>query len=570
MSERAILERNVAIPLRDGTVTMADVYRPDDGERHPVLLQRTPYDKMLFPFTWAPMDASRMALAGYAVVIQDVRGRFASAGRHVPYSTESEDGSDTIAWCAEQPWSDGTVGMYGISYMGGAQWMAEQAKPPALRALAPLMSATDFGDKHTHRGGALQLGLVDTWTLVSIAPNELIRRFAGDLPRLIQEVTALVDGIDALDDWHPRVPLVPHASLVAAAEPEWIQDWLSDEALARPSGPENVSVPVMQIAGWYDLLLQGNLDAHVALRERGATEQVRTLSRIIIGPWAHPPPGYVNQVGDIDFGLRTSGVLLDLREDLTGLHRRWFDARMKGIQTGIDDEPPVKLFVMGRNRWRSEDTWPIARAKVQRWHLHGDGTLAPRPPEDASPSVFSLDPDNPVPTVGGNILMKQSYVRGPVEQTRVERHPDVLTFTSEPLDEELEVTGRVLFRCWVAAETLDTDVVARLCDVHPDGRSYNIVDGILRLRFRDGFDDPQPLTPGDVVAVEVDLWSTSHVFLPGHRLRLQVRASDFPRYDRCPGTGESSIAAEKVVPQRNLLFHDPQRPTHLTLEVVPS
>jgi hypothetical protein len=278
----------------------------------------------------------------------------------------------------------------------------------------------------------------------------------------------------------------------------------------------------------------------------------------------------VNQVGDIDFGFRVAGVLLDLREDMTALHKRWFDARLRGIPTGIDDEPPVKLFVMGRNRWRSEDEWPLKRARPERWHVHGDGTLSPRAPADASPSVFSLDPEHPVPTVGGNILMKQSYVRGPVEQTRVEQHPDVLTFTSEPMTAEMEATGRVRFTCWVAADTVDTDVVARLCDVHPDGRSYNIVDGILRLRFRNGLASPTPLTPGEVVQAEVDLWSTSHVFLAGHRLRLQVRASDFPRYDRCPGTGESSATAKQILPQRNLLFHDPQRPSHLTLEVVPT
>jgi putative CocE/NonD family hydrolase len=438
------------------------------------------------------------------------------------------------------------------------------------------MSPIDFVDIVKHRGGALQLGLIDTWSLVSIAPNALVRRFATDLPALLGQVDALLDGIDTLDEWVMRLPLTPHPMVeaTAAEDSSWLGDWLGDDKLAQSenAGPrqETITVPVLQIAGWYDLLLQGNLDAHVAMRERAATDEARALTRLVVGPWAHPPPGFVNQVGDIDFGFRGTGVLLDGREDLTSLHKRWFDARLKGLPSGIDDEPPVKLFVMGRNRWRTEDEWPLKRARAERWHLHGDGTLSPRAPVRSEPSVFSLDPDNPVPTVGGNILMKQSYVRGPVEQARVERHPDTLTFTSEPLTSELEVTGRVTFTCWIAADTVDTDVVARLCDVHPDGRSFNVVDGIQRARFREGLADPRPLTPGEISRIEVDLWSTSFVFMPGHRVRVQVRASDFPRYDRCPGTGESSATAKQILPQRNLLFHDPQRPSHITVEVVPS
>jgi putative CocE/NonD family hydrolase len=265
-----------------------------------------------------------------------------------------------------------------------------------------------------------------------------------------------------------------------------------------------------------------------------------------VGPWHHA--SFAGFVGEVDFGFRASGMLLDLKEDLTGLHRRWFDARLKGIPSGIDSEPPVKLFVMGRNRWRDEDAWPLERAKVQRWHVHATGALSERPPERSEPSLFTLDPDDPVPTHGGTLLMNGSYIRGPRDQARVEARQDVLVFTSEPMAHELEVTGRVRFNAWVAAETVDTDVVARLCDMGPDGRSFNIMDGILRLRFRNGLYNPKPLTPGEPVQVSVDLWSTSHVFLPGHRIRLQVCASDFPRYDRCPGSGESSTVAKKVLP----------------------
>lgn len=577
MTARVILERDVPCALRDGTVLMADVYRPDDDDRHPVLLQRTPYDKTFFPFTWAPLDPTKMAQAGYAVVIQDVRGRFASGGEFVgPYVAEPDDGYDAVEWAARMPWSDGSVGMYGISYMAATQWHAALSRPPALRAIAPITSYNDYVEHHAVRGGAFQLGLFAAWTLVSVGPNALVRKL-GFTPELLAELPALVDDIDGLDDWMRALPLVPFPPIDKRGG--GFGPWFADVASMERRTPRHddlsiaphhgrITVPALQIAGWYDLLVQPDLDHFASMRAEAATEEARALTRLIVGPWAHG--AFANMVGELDFGLRASGILLDLREDLTALHRRWFDARLRGIRTGIDDEPPVKIFVMGRNRWRSEDEWPIRRAKPERWHVHASGALTPRPPEASEPSVFTLDPDDPVPSHGGNYLMSLKYIRGPREQSPTERRPDVLVFTSEPLDREMEVTGRARFVCWVAADTVDSDVVARLCDVWPDGRSYNVMDGILRLRFRNGLDDPTPLTPGEVVRAEVDLWSTSHVFLAGHRIRLQVCASDFPRYDRCPGSGESSAVAKRVLPQRNLLFHDPECPTHVELPVVGS
>jgi hypothetical protein len=335
---------------------------------------------------------------------------------------------------------------------------------------------------------------------------------------------------------------------------------------------DRIEVPALQLAGWYDLCVQADLDHFTAMRERAANEQARRLTRILVGPWAHS--GFAGAVGMVDFGMRANGILLDLREDLTGLHRRWFDARLRGQPTGIDDEPPVKLFVMGRNRWRSEDEWPLRRARSENWYPTAGGGLTRAAPSAESgaagtdPAIFTLDPDDPVPTTGGNLLMHPAYLRGPVEQSRVQARPDVLVFTSDPLTEDYEVTGRVGFVAYVAAETVDTDVVARLCDVRPDGTSYNVVDGIRRLRFRDSLAQPVPATPGQVYRLDVDLWSTSHVFRPGHRLRLHVAASDFPRYDRCPGTGESSATATRVLSQRNRLFLDASRPSHLELPAV--
>jgi putative CocE/NonD family hydrolase len=320
----------------------------------------------------------------------------------------------------------------------------------------------------------------------------------------------------------------------------------------------------------------------------GGSDDARRLTRLMVGPWSHGMES--GAVGELNFGVRASSLLLDMRENITKLHRRWFDARLRGKDRGLDNEPRVQIFVMGENRWRGEDSWPPRSARPQSWYLraNGDagapgaaaagaleagvsatGTLSPGAPREADePSAFWLDPEDPVPTRGGNLMMGQEYIRGPVDQLRTEMRDDVLVFSSPPLRDALTVIGRVRLVAWVSSETPDTDVVARLCDVHPDGRSYNVVDGILRLRFREGLERPVPCSPGQVYRVEVDLWSTAHTFRAGHRLRLQVCASDFPRYDRCPGSGQTSADATRILPQRNRLFHDREHPSHLVLPVV--
>lgn len=568
-----LVERGVPCPMHDGTLLATDVFRPADDERHPVLLQRTPYDKGFHPFTWATADPLRLAEAGYVVAIQDVRGRYASAGTYDDiYAHEEADGADAVSWAAEQPWSDGTVGMYGISYMGACQWLAAVSGNDALKALAPVTSPNDLIDDGLRRGGALQLGLLATWTLAAMAPVELRRRAAAD-PALLGDFLGLIEDIDSIDERMSRTPLAPFPPLDSRAG--GLAPWFSRIAGEEVRGPQHdsrcisnrhdlVRAPALQIAGWYDVLLAGDLGHFVAMRSEAGSEEARTRTRLVVGPWAHGV--FAPTVGELDFGLRAAGISLDLREDLTALHRRWFDQRLRGIDTGIDDEPPVRLFVMGRNRWQDADDWPPPGRAEGAWYLQSGGGLAPELPADGEPSsTFRLDPDRPVRTRGGNLLLGGKYIRGPVEQGPTESHPDVLLFTSAPLERELEVIGPVRLVAWVASATPDTDLVARLCDVHPDGRSYNVVDGVLRLRFRESLQAPVPMPIGEPVRVEVDLWATAHVFLPGHQLRLQVCASDFPRYDRCAGTGQSGAIAERIVPQRNDVFHTRERPTHLVL-----
>ncbi|HEV3233628.1 MAG TPA: CocE/NonD family hydrolase [Candidatus Dormibacteraeota bacterium] len=595
---RIVIDRGVSTPMRDGTVLVSDLYRPDDDARHPVLLTRTPYDRT-FPLTaHHSIDIAEMALRGYICMVQDVRGRFGSEGSYETYTYDAKDGFDTIAWITEQPWSDGNVGMFGTSYMAQAQWLAASEQPPALRALAPFQSphSTTGGDRY--RGGALQLGVLAGWATSAIAPPEVMRRAQTD-PEMWIEFFKVLDDADNLEEHMRRLPLVPWPPIDERAgglSPQFDKTVRYEFHPPIPRfQPSDIATPALVFAGWHDVFLQPCLDLFCGIVTDGASEEARRLTRLVVGPWSHGMQS--GTVGELNFGIGASGLLLDRKENFTKLHRRWFDARLLGKATGIDDEPRVKVFVMGENRWREMDAWPPTSAKPQQWRIHAgvmaeapgavvaasgavaaaatdvvrsSGTLLPAAPtEPATPSAFWLDPDDPVPTRGGTLMMGQQYIRGPVDQVRTELRDDVLVFTSEPLVGTLTVIGRVTLTAWVAAQTADTDVVARLCDVHPDGRSFNVVDGILRLRFRDGLDRPTPLEPGEVYRVEVDLWSTAYAFLPGHRLRLHVTASDFPRYDRCPGTGQTSADATEILPQRNLLFHDAEHPSHLVLPVVP-
>jgi putative CocE/NonD family hydrolase len=571
---RVVLERGVAVPMRDGVVLRADVYRPDDADTHPVLVTRTPYDATM-PFNaFSALDGPTMATRGYAVVIQDVRGRFASEGDYETYVAEAEDGYDTVQWAAEQSWSDGNVGMFGISYMAQCQLLAASKHPPALKAIAPIQSpdSTTGGDRY--RSGAMSLGVLASWAVGAIVPAEVLRRAQKD-PNLLAEFPRAIDDLDNLDEYMGRLPLVPFPPIDERAGGISPQFDMSVRYQFHPPirrfKPSDIGVPALVMAGWHDLFLQPDLDLYTSLKEIAATDDARRLTRLVVGPWSH---GMFNPtVGEVDMGFRASSLMLDLRENMTKLQQRWFDARLRGKDSRIDAEPPVRIFVMGVNRWRDEQAWPPPGATAQKWHLHGgpardSGGLGEPGPAESEPSEFRLDPDDPVPTHGGALLMAAKYIRGPVDQARTEARPDVLLFTSERLSQPLQVIGRVTLVAWVASQTADTDVVARLCDVHPDGRSYNLMDGILRLRFREGLDQEKLLTPGEVYRVEVDLWSTAHVFLAGHRLRLQVCASDFPRYDRNPGTGQTSADVDRVLPQSNLLFHDPSRPSHLVLPVV--
>jgi putative CocE/NonD family hydrolase len=571
-----VVEKNVEAAMRDGTILRADVYRPATQGRYPVLVQRTPYSKEMWPFTAVALDPVRAAAAGFVVVIQDVRGRWASdGGGFSPYRDERADGADTVGWASALPYGNGRVGAYGVSYAGATSWHAAVEAPVSLGAISPTTAPNDFFVDHVWRGGAFLLGTLAMWSLQSIGLSAVSRAYAGTdsfRPSLLR----MVDDIDEFDRWTRYRPLrsfppaQPEDPALLPFFFEILAHPLRDDYTSARSVSEShdrVRAPALILAGWHDLLLAADLQHYRSMREQAATDQARQGTRLVIGPWSHGM--FLNVVGELDFGLRSSGVFLDLREDLTAMQLRWFGHWLSDEAPAKEpDGPRVRLFVQGANRWRDADDWPLAGVADRRLHLRSGGGLTFEPPDDGEPpDAYAYDPEHPCPTRGGTLLMPRQYPSGPVDQGPLLHRPDVLCFTSAPLDRELEVIGHIRAVLYAATSAPDTDWVVKLCSVDPDGRTLNVCDGILRASYRGSQSERRPVEPGAVERYVVDLWATAIAFAPGERLRVLLTSSDFPRYDRNPNTGELGVEATASVPALQRIFHDRQHPSHLVLPV---
>jgi hypothetical protein len=576
---RLTVERDVAVRMRDGTVLHADVYRPAAPGRCPVILLRTPYNKALPRTAYLQLDPMRAASQGYALVVQDTRGRYASGGEFYCFRHEIDDGYDTVEWCAAQAWSDGNVGMYGASYMGATQWLAALARPPHLRCIVPMITASDYHEGWTYQGGAFSLGFNLSWTLAALTLANLAH---FDLPpaEAARVRAELIQATDAMCGPFGRLPLADQPVLRQAGLAPYYFDWLAhpdDDAYWRQWNIEDrhgrIDVPALNIGGWYDIFLGGTLRNYLGMRAHGPTPAARA-QRLIVGPWLHGTL-WPNVNGEVDFGVMAQGVALDL----DGILLRFYDHWLKGIDGGLADEPPVKLFVMGENVWRDEPAWPLARARETRYHLrgggrantlHGDGRLEPAAPGAEPPDHYLYDPRDPVPTRGGGLCCWPGAVpAGAYDQRPVEARPDVLVYTTPPLERPLEVTGPVVVKLWAASSAPDTDFTAKLVDVAPDGYARNLTDGIIRARYRASTRQATLLEPGRAHEYTIDLWATSNLFLAGHRIRLEISSSNFPRFDRNPNTGRPPGHDAELVPALQTVFHDAGRPSHVVLPVVP-
>ena len=579
MAESSIvIDKDVPVPMRDGSVLRADVYRPATPGKYPVILQRTPYNKNLLAGVVLMLDVVRTASEGYAVVIQDTRGRYASDGEFYAFRDDISDGYDSVEWCAAQAWSDGKVGMYGASYVGATQWLAAISAPPHLKAIFPLITASDYHEGWTYQGGAFALGFNASWTLARLAPDTSMRRIRKDNAPADQ-LRQLIGAIDDLRVWFQHLPLNDFPFLHEAAP--YFYDWLAhpddDEYWARwniEARHSAVRVPVCNVGGWYDIFLGGTLRNYVGMGEHGATPAARQGQKLVIGPWYHTLP-LGNVVGEVDYGFASHAVATDL----DGLHIKWFDYWLKGKQNGLLEEPRVRLFVMGENVWRTEDAWPLARTRYTKYYLHsnghansrrGDGGLSPEPPRTEPADVYVSDPRQPVPTRGGGVTgWPAAMPGGAFDQRAIEERHDVLVYTTPVLERDLEVTGPITLSLYAATSAVDTDFTAKLVDVQPDGYARNLTDGILRGRYRESRAAAKLLTPGEVYAYSIDLWATSNVFKAGHRLRVEIASSNFPRFDRNPQTGQAAAEARQLEPALQRVFHDESRPSHIVLPVIP-
>ncbi len=560
--------------MRDGVILRANIYRPLMEGLYPVLLTRLPYGKDT-SMAYAALDPVRLAMAGYIVVIQDVRGRFASDGKFQNSVQEFHDGHDSVDFAAKIPGSNGDVGMFGMSYFGYTQWAAAYGGHKSLKAIVPAI-AFDSTWIASVRNGAVEWGMVASWQLGAIAPYELARahgrepEFPGQFGMLIHSYNCLAEhGYFHL----PLVEFEPLKSLGILpgffhqlARPSFDDEW---NRISTRDGYEQFSADGFLIGGWYDIFLGNTLYSYQKLKEAGRAV------RLLVGPWTHT--NWSSMVGDRDFGMGAASSFLDLRWDITALHQQWFDNRLKGMDVPLCSEPPVKIFVMGENKWRLADDWPLPGTVFTPFYLHsgghaalqdGDGRLSVELPLLEPTDHYIYDPAEPVPTHGGNLLMAPLYKPGPLEQSMVEQRADVLVFTSEPLVAPLTVIGPITAKLWVSSDALDTDFVVRLVDVGPDGSAYNLADGIVRMRYRNGPESPTLIKPGTTYEIYVDCFATANVFQIGHRIRVQVTSSCFPRWNRNLNTGASNETTAEFICARQAVFHDGFHPSHVVLPII--
>jgi uncharacterized protein len=550
-SQPVAIDYDQRVKMRDGVSLSADVFRPDAPGRFPVILVRTPYDNA------SPVYARQgifWASRGYVYVVQDVRGRGESDGEFYPLVHEAEDGYDTQSWCGTQSWSSGKVGTTGGSYLGWTQVYPAGLRNPYLTAMIAIVTPPDPLRNFPIQHGAYQpttaswLAYISGKTLQDTSHIDLMAAYRSLPLREIDE--RFGRHIRAWRDW------IDHPTLDAY----WKQQSYQESLL-------EATVPILHVSGWYDDVLVGTTENYVNLTTRATTDEERRRQWLLIGPWGH----HVNttrQMGDIDFGPE---ALIDLDE----IQVRWFDHWLKGADNGADSGAKVRIFVMGENRWRSENEWPLARTRYQEYFLHsggranssfGDGTLDTTAPAGERPDSYRYDPKDAVPFITEPNF---SQVGGPDDYRPIERRDDVLVYSTDGLKEPMEVCGPIRVELYSSSSARDTDWTAKILDVHPDGFAQRLSDGIVRARFRHSMDEEVFLEPGKVETYDIDLWSTCVLLGEGHRLRLEISSSAFPKFDRNLNTGGPIGKETMGVIANQTIYHDRERPSRVSIPVVP-
>ena len=546
---------NVKVPMRDGVNLSADIYFPSGHPGpFPVILGRTPYNNM----TEESLESAVFyPQHGYVFVAQDVRGKNDSDGDFNPFF-EFDDGHDTIEWIGSQPWCDGNVGMVGASYVALVQWQAAAMGSKYLKTIVPRVIGENIY-ANLYFGGAWQFANLGMWAL----------RHDG---RTRQDIYVY--------NWEQLFATLPLKDLDkrAGKDVKFYQDWVEHRdyddfwrAQSVEERYEDIKIPVLQIGGWYDIFVGGTFANFVGMRARGGTQLAREQQRAVVGPWFHNA-STATHAGDVDFGLDS---VLDLKES----ELRWFDHWLKGVPNGAEQDAPLRIYVMGANQWRDEHEWPLARTKFTPYYFHsggeansllGDGKLSTQAPADEPADHFVYNPAFPVPTRGGNNCCNPDLLPwGGYDQRPLEYRNDVLVYTSDPLEEDLEVTGPVFVKLFASTDGRDTDFTAKLVDVHPDGYAINLCDGIIRARYRTTQERQTLLEPGEVYEFTIDIWPTSNVFKKGHRFRVDISSSNFPRFERNPNTGNKFGQDAEMRVAHQQVLHDNTHASHIILPVIP-
>lgn len=537
-----------AVAMRDGVTLYADIYLPKKAGKYPTIVVRTCYgvqrdgvhDEMI-----------RFAQNGFAVVMQDGRGRYESDGKWTPFFDEAKDGYDTIEWAAKQPWSNGKVGTQGGSYLGWDQWAAIALAPPSLVTAFPRVASTSIYKNWAYFGGAFRLSFNYGWGVVrmpfrimqpqfwhstGIAPDEMkYEKILWTLPLKTADLAAAGTEVDHWRKW------VDHATY---------DDYWKLASVEERFG--DIKVPVHTHGGWFDIFLAGTINGYVGMKHLKGT-------KMTVGPWGHGPS---TKFGEVDFGAHAMRSLPE-RE------LQWFNYYLKGEQNGLDREPPVEIFYMGANKWAKHADWPVPGTQYKPLYLDagktgGGKVLAWEKPAVSSEATYAYDPANPVMTLGGNNCCGTPTLAGPYDQRPLEKRGDVLSYTSDLVKDPLAIAGPVRMKLWAATDGPDTDWMVKLIDVAPNGFAMPIAEGILRARFRGGLDKPELLKAGEAYEFDIDMVGTANVFQPGHRIRIDITSSNFPQFDRNLNTGDPV----KMRVAKNTVFHAPLRASHIVLPVV--
>ena len=537
---------HMSMVTRDGVRLTANIFLPAEHAHVPTILIRTPYGKgtELIPNYQAFVDR------GYAVVVQDVRGRYESEGTFEQLHHEPEDGDDTLNWIASQPWSNGKIGMIGGSYLGITQWKAALRNNPHLKAIFPVVSGDDdYGDRYYSRGGALKLGHRLEWMAENLkAPGYQLdfNRFIWHLPLRTADVAATGRMSEAYQE--------------AMKHPAFDSFW---QAISTKEQLDKIRIPVFAVGGWYDNYVEGDLEAFAALRKSTG------LNHLIVGPWPH---NMSSKFADADFGPDSS---VPVRR----LQLQWFDQWLTGKDTPVTSSAPIRYFLMGANKWREAREWPPPETHPLVLYLDsnghantaaGDGQLQRGLSARAAQDAYTYDPRNPVPTRGGAVCCNpRVFPWGPLDQRTVESRSDVLVYTTRQLRRDLAIAGPVKVVLYVSTSARDTDFTAKLVDVFPDGRARILTDGMLRLRYRKSIEQSEFLPPGKIQEITIDAGETGNVFLAGHQLRVEVSSSNFPKYDRNPNTGGSIADETRLVAARQRIYHGAAHASRVELMRLP-